>query len=119
MGDREFIGNAVANYMFSIYENNKEMTRLLKRLFNDHPIVCFSRLTDKSSIASLNHTLSDYLWDGYWFRDYIWDGIFHTIELNNDINRKRPFPLKVGGKMELVIPAEQFELLLCERYKDR
>lgn len=65
MEDRENIGNIIANYMFKLYDCNKKMTRLLERLFKEHPAVCFSRLKDKSAIATLNHTQTNYLLDGY------------------------------------------------------
>ncbi len=119
MDDREYIGNIIANYMFELYKDNKKMTRLLERLFKEHPAVCFSRLKDKSAIATLNHTQTDYLLDGYRLGYYIRDGILHTVELNSEINRKWLFTQKINGKSEYIYPAERFEQLLCERYGEK
>lgn len=119
MEDREYIGNIIANYMLKLYEDNKKMTRLLERLFEEHPAVCFSRLKDKSAIATLNHTQTDYLLDGYRLGDYIRDGILHTVELNNEINREWLFKQKIDEKTEYIHPAERFEQLLRERYEGK
>ncbi len=116
MDDREYIGNIIANYMFKLYKGNRRMMSLLERLFKEHPAVCFSRLKDKSIIATLNHTQTDYLWDGYRLGDFIWDGILHTVELNNKINREWLFTQKIDGKTEYIYPAERFEQLMYERY---
>lgn len=116
MADREEIGNLMANYMFKLYEGNSRVTKLLERHFAENPAVCFAQLKDKSAIATLNHTQSDYLFDGYRLYDYISDGILHTIDLNLDINWKYPFTQKTNGKNEYIFPAERFEQLLLERY---
>lgn len=115
MDDREYIGNIIANYMFRLYEGNIRMTHILERLFEEHPAVCFSRLKDKSAIATLNHTQTDYLLDGYRLGDFIKDGILHTIELNNEINRKWLFTQKFDGKTEYIYLAKRFEQLMYER----
>lgn len=116
MENREYIGNIIANYIMGLYEGNKKMTRLLERLFKEHPAVSFSRLKDKSVIATLNHTQTDYLLDGYCLGNYIRKGILHTVELNNDINRKWIFKQKIDEKTEYIHQAEQFEQLMYERY---
>ncbi len=116
MEDREYIGNIIANYMFKLYEGNTKMTKALERLFEEHPVVSFAPLKDKSAIATLNHTQSDYLLDGYRLAEYIRGGILHTIELNNDINRKWLFTQKFDGKTEYIYPAERFEQLILERF---
>lgn len=116
MDDREYIGNIIANYMFKLYEGNKKMTHYLERLFKEHPTVCFSRLKDKSAIATLNRTQAYELDDGYRLSNYIRNGILHTVELNKEINRKWLFTQKINGKTEYIYPAERFEQLLCERY---
>ncbi|MGM9552035.1 MAG: DUF6933 domain-containing protein [Clostridia bacterium] len=116
MDDREHIGNIIANYMFNLYEGNKRMINALERLFEEHPVVSFAPLKDKGIIATLNHTQTDYLLDGYRLAEYIKDGILHTIKFNNDINRKWLFTQKINGKTEYIYPAERFEQLMCERY---
>ncbi len=116
MKDVENIGDMLANYMFKLYEGNQTMMKLLKRLFADNPVVAFSRLKDRSIIATLNHTQSSYLYDGYLLGDYIRDGILHTLELNHDINREYLFSQKIDGKTEYFYAAERFEKLLRERY---
>lgn len=119
MEDREYIGSLIAHYMLKLYEANKEMTHLIKRLFKEHPAVCFSRLKDKSAIATLNHTQTNYLLDGLRLGEFIWDGILHTVELNNEINRNWLFTQRINGRSEYIYPAERFEQLLCERYGEK
>ena len=50
-----YIGNAIANYNFHIYNNDKKMTILLNILFDEHPLCVFSNLTDKATISTLNY----------------------------------------------------------------
>ncbi len=119
MDDREYIGNIIANYMFKLYDGNKKMTRLLERLFKEYLTVCFSRLKDKSIIATLNHIQTDYLLDGYRLGYFIRDGILHTVDLNNKINREWLFTQKIDGKTEYIYPAERFERLMYERYGEK
>ncbi len=115
MKDREYISNTVAQYMFDLYEGNREMTSLLERFFTEHPITVFAKLTDKSAIASLNHMETGFLMDGYRLYDYIEGGILHTRKLNKYVNQHYPVTLKCGGKTEYIFPAEQFEKLLKAR----
>lgn len=116
MADREGIGNIMANYMLKLYEDNPQMTKLLERHFAENPAVCFAHLKDKSAIATLNRTQSDYLHDGYRLYDYISGGILHTIALNHDINWEWSFTQKINGKTEYIRSAERFEQLLLDRY---
>ncbi len=65
----------IAHYMMDIYSENKEMTGLLEKLFEEHPIVCFSKLTDRSIISALNRFQTCYPVDGYRLYDYIENGV--------------------------------------------
>ncbi|MGM9646823.1 MAG: DUF6933 domain-containing protein [Eubacteriales bacterium] len=116
MEDRPYIGNMIAHYLLKLYEENRKMTILLKRQFDENPLTCFALLKDRSAISTLNHTQSDYLLNGYRLVDYIRDGILRTVELQHDINRKWLFSQKINGKTEYFYPADRFEQLLCERY---
>ncbi len=112
------IRNAIAHYLLHIYKDNAEMLHLLDRYFEESPIICFAPLKDRSIISTLNHTQSDFLWDGCRLEDYIRDGILHTLELNSDINRTWLFRYTVNGKEDYAYAAEQFETLLWERYME-
>jgi hypothetical protein len=65
------MGDAIAHYMLELYAGNREMEYLIKRFLKEHPAMVFSRLTDRSIIATLNHTQTDHLLDGYRLYDYV------------------------------------------------
>lgn len=115
--DLEAVGDRIARYLLDIYSDNKRMTRLLKRLFSEHPAACFAKLTDRKIISTLNHFQSNYLEDGYRLYDFIENGILKTIDLNREINKERIVTDKINGKTEYYRPAERFEKLLIDYYK--
>lgn len=80
------VGDAIAQYMFDIYSDNAEMTKLLKKFFANYPLVCFAKLTDRSAISTLNRLQTYYLEDGYRLYDYIENGILQTRKLNRFLN---------------------------------
>ncbi|MCD8181468.1 MAG: hypothetical protein LUF26_08330 [Firmicutes bacterium] len=112
----KFAPNAIAENLFNIYSDDKKMTALLERFFAEHPIACYSKLTDRSIISTLNRTQSDYLYDGYRLYDFIEDNILHTLKLNKVINKENPVSKNVNGKREYFFPAEEFAALLKARY---
>lgn len=122
VGDLEYLGDVMADYMLELYQDNATMTQLLKRLFQKHPVVAFAKLTDKSAISSLNRMLSDDLMDGEILYDYIrYDPIkdkyiLHSRELSFKISREAPVSAKINGKRKFFFPADRFEVLLCKRY---
>ena len=113
------IGDLIAHYMSYIYESDPVMTDLLKRYFNECPFLVFSKLTDKGSIAHLNHMLSDFAWDGFRLADYIENGILQSMKLNKYFNTVWPVTRMINGKRECVYPAETFAMLLKERYRGK
>ena len=115
--DLEIVGDLVAKYLLDIYSDNKRMTALLKRLFKEHPLVCFAKLTDRKTISTMNRFQSVYLEDGYRLYDFIENGILKTIILNREINREHIVTDKIDGKTEYFYPAERFEELLINYYK--
>lgn len=115
--DLEIVGDLVAKYLLDIYSDNKRMTALLKRLFKEHPLVCFAKLTDRKTISTMNRFQSVYLEDGYRLYDFIENGILKTIILNREINREYLVTDKIDGKTEYFYPAERFEELLINYYK--
>ena len=119
VADIDDIGDRLVFYMLELYKNDKEMTKALKKMFAKSPAVCFSKLTDRSIIATLNTTQGGFAEDGYRLYDYIWDGILHSIELNHDINFKWSFTMKVNGRTERFYPGEKFRELVVARYGAR
>lgn len=115
--DLEYVGNITANYLLDIYSGNKRVTSLLERLFKEHPLVCFSRLTDRSIISTLNRCQTYFLLDGQRLYDYLKDGILHTKELNNFINKEYLITQKINGKTEYYYPNEVFEKQIKDYYK--
>ena len=69
--DLEIVRELVARYLMDIYSDNKRMTNLLKRFFEEHPLVCFAKLTDRKIISTMNRFQSVYLKDGYRLYDYM------------------------------------------------
>ncbi len=67
----ELIGDFIARYMLDIYSEDKKMTALLKRFFKENPLVCFSKLTDRRIISTMNRFQSNYLEDGYYLYNFI------------------------------------------------
>ncbi len=117
LNDLPNIGNLIAEYMLDLYNDSHEMQALLKRLFEENPIVAFSNLTDKSMIATLNSTQSIYLNDGYTLYHYISDGILHSRKINRDVNREWFFTRRENGKVMYFSSAERFEELLKARFQ--
>ena len=81
-----YIADAIAKYLFDIYDKDKKMKKILEKFFEDYPVCAFSKLQDKSIIASLNHNQLDFADDGERFYDYIYNGILKTREINKDFN---------------------------------
>lgn len=115
LDDLEYLGDAMARYMVDIYSSNKRMVACLKHFFGDHPLVCFSKLTNRRIITSLNGMQTRYLDDGYRLYAYIENGVMQSKKLNRDINAY-PVTEKVDGKREYYIPVHKFEEMLLARY---
>jgi YHS domain-containing protein len=116
MDDVAGAGNIIAHYLFDLYDDNPRMKKILELHFEKHPAMCFSKLHDRSAIATLNHTQSAYLDDGYRLYEYIENGILQTRKLNKQINRDWIFTEKINGKTDYFVSAEKYEKLLKERY---
>ena len=114
--DLSAVGNAIAQYLLDIYSNNAVMTKLLKRFFDDYPVVMFDRLTDRRAIATLNHTQLTFADDGYRFFDFIENNILQTRKINMKVNFDWIFSEKNAGKTDYFYSGERFEQLLKERY---
>ena len=112
----EYIGDAIANYMYHIYDNDEKMTNLLDRLFDEHPLCVFSNLTDKTAISTLNYNERCYV-ETYRFYDYIENNTLKTIEINKDVNFDNLLTVKINGKKEYIVPGEYFKELLTNYYK--
>ena len=117
MDDIVYASNAVAQYIFDIYDGDKMMKRALERYFESSPIVVFDKITDRSIIATLNKTQSDWAEDGCYFYKFIINGILQTKEINRKINRDWIFTRKENGKTEYIRSAEEFEKLIKENFK--
>ena len=112
----EYIGDAIANYMYHIYDNDEKMTNLLDKLFDEHPLCVFSNLIDKATISTLNYNERCYV-ETYRFYDYIENNTLKTIEINKDVNFDNLLTVKINGKREYIVPGEYFKELLTNYYK--
>ncbi len=117
LDDLPGVGNAIAEYMMDLYQDSAEMKMLLERLFEEHPVFAFSKLTNRSAIATLNRTQRTFLADGYELYRYIQDGILHTRKINRDVNRDWYFTRQEGKETIYFQSAEYFEQLLKKRYQ--
>lgn len=116
MKDFPRINELIEGYLFDIYSDNAEMTRLLNCLFHDHPLMMFSKLQDKGRIAHLNYILGSFADDGDRLYEFIEDGILQTKKFNKICNCEYFVSRRVDGKKTYVHPAETFEELLKKRY---
>lgn len=114
--DIEYAANAVAHYIFDIYDDDEAMKKALEKYFESSPIVIFDKITDKSIISTLNKTQMDWIeYDNNIYR-FIKDGILHTKQINRKINRDWLFTRKVNGKTEYFISANEFEKVIKEKF---
>ena len=112
-----YIANGIAIYLMDIYSKDKEMKNALEKFFNDYPTCAFSKLKDKSIIASLNHNQFEFADDGYAFYDYIENGILNSKKINKKMNWNHLTTImKSDGKKDYVYPAEYFKNILLNRY---
>lgn len=116
LDDLPQIGNLIAGYLMNLYADDLEMKELLEKFFEDSPAVVFSKLTDKSAIATLNYTQRAYLEDGYRLYKYIENGILQSLKINKDVNKDWCFTENVNGKTEYFTSSDKFKELLLKRY---
>ena len=116
LSDLPKIGDYIAEYIFDIYSADKEMLSALGRMFEEHRYMCFSKLTDKSIISTLNSTQSRFAEDGYRFYDFISEGILHTKDINRKINCDWLFTMTSNKKTDYFYACEKFRELVLERY---
>ena len=116
LSDLPNIGDYIAEYIFDIYSEDKEMLSALKRMFEEHQYMCFSKLTDKSIISTLNSTQSRFAEDGYRFYDFISEGILHTKDINRKINSDWLFTMTINKKTDYFYSREKFRALVLGRY---
>ena len=116
MADMENLGDFITHYLFDLYSKDKKMTKALKRMFKEHPMMCFSKLKDRSAISTLNTTQRLYADDGYYFYEYLSEGVLHTKKINYDVNFKYIFTMKVNGKTDYIHAGEKFKEVVMQRY---
>ena len=114
-----YIANGIAIYLMDIYEKDKNMIKVLEKFFKDYPACTFSKITDRSIIASLNHNQFEFADNGYAFYDYIENGILKSKEINKKFNWNELTTQIINGKKDYIYPAEYFRELLLNRYKGK
>lgn len=116
VSDLENIGNLVSYYLLELYKHDRKMTKALEKMLEENFVTCFSKLTDKSAIATLNITQSRFAQDGYRFYEFIRGGILYSMEINHDVNFKWLFTMKANGKTEYFYSGEKFREIVLNRY---
>ena len=114
-----YIANGIAIYLMDIYEKDKNMIKILEKFFKDYSVCTFSKITDRSIIASLNHNQFEFADNGYAFYDYIENGILKSKEINKKFNWKELTTQIINGKKDYIYPAEYFRELLLNRYNGK
>lgn len=116
VADLENLGDLIAHYLLQLYKADEQMIAALKNMFAESSITCFGKLTDKSAIATLNRTQTDFLDDGYRLYEFIRDGVLHTVEINHAINFKWLFTMNVGKQTDYFCAGEKFRELILIGY---
>lgn len=116
LDDLPIMGQMIAEYIFGIYSADKKMQQALERMFEEYPIMCFSKLKDRSVIATLNSTQTRFANDGYRFYDFISDGILHTRDINYQVNFHWLFTMNSNGKTEYYYAGDKFKALVLKRW---
>lgn len=116
LDDLPRVGQSMAEYLMDIYADDKKTQKRLERLFKEHPVCAFSNLTDKSIIATLNHTQRSFADDGYRFYNFIDNNILQTRKINQKVNKDWLFSQTSNGKKEYYYAADKFKQLLAEMY---
>lgn len=119
MRDLEHLGDMIADCLLDIFSNDRKTTQLLMRLFRESPVVCVSKLTDKSIISTLNYMQTYYLCDGYRLYEYLENNILHTKKINKYINEEFLMSKKEDGEERYFFPKEEFADLIRKRYEGR
>ena len=111
----DFIGELIGFYVRELFCDDDEMKLAILSLFGFKPSVCFSRLTDKRIISTLNSSQRSFALDGDNFYRFIEDGVLDTVEINRCFNFHYPITDKIDGKTQYFMPNERFrELVLAE-----
>ena len=98
----EIVGDLIARYLLELYAGNKKMIKLLKRMFNEHPVCLFAKFTNKKIIASMNSFQLTYIDTGSIYYNSIENGILKTIDINKKINKELYVArYDVGGKKNI------------------
>ncbi len=108
----------ISAYLYELYKEDKTATVALDVLFERHGVFCFDKLTDRSTIGTLNRNLFSFGLDGDRFYEYIQDGILQTKKINRDVNFDYVVTMKVNGKSQYIFPGEEFRKQLVERFGD-
>lgn len=114
--DANYIGQYIGEYLLDLFADDPEMSRCLLRMIELDRFFIFAPLKDRSIIATLNNTQTDYAFDGDRFWDYIKDGILHTRQINHDVNFNYLFTYKSAGKKDFYHPAEIYRELVVSAY---
>ena len=112
----ENAANAVAQYLFYLYEPDRKMKKALERYFASSPFVTFEKLTNRSIATTLNQTRRNFAFDGYRFYDFIENGILQSKKINRAA-AEYPRMMKVDGKTEYIIPKEYFKEVILEKFR--
>lgn len=108
-------GDILAYFLLELYRDDPQMQAALKNFFLSAPIAVYDKLTDRSLIATLNHTQTYFAWDGDRFFDFIRDGILHTKEINREV-ADYPMKMNIDGNTEYIIPKEYFRTVIMEAF---
>ncbi len=116
VADMPHLPQMLEHYILSLYEGDPAMTRALHAMLKDDQISVCMPLKDRRIIAALNHTQSDYAFDGERFWDYVQGGILHSLKINRDVNFHHLVTHVVAGKKDFYYPGELYRELVLAAY---
>ena len=110
------IGNLLANYLLTLFQDDPAVCACLERMFPKHPFIVVAPLKNRSIIATLNHNQTDYAFDGQRFWSYIENGVLHSLRINHDFNFGYSVSHMINGKREYYFAGELYRDLLLQQY---
>ena len=116
IGDLENIGPLMVEYMLDLYQDDPEMIKCLRQMFEQDRFIAFAPLKNRSMISTLNMTQLDYAFDGRRFWEYVENGVLHTRRINRDVNFNYFFTYKAIGMKDYYYPAELFREQVIKAY---
>ena len=108
------LGNRIADNIKALYKNKPNVIEKIEKMFEQHPAVCFEKLTNKSMITILNNNLLAF--DDRFYASFFPDKKVNPIKMTHFVNFNFPQKVTINGAREYVMSGEYFEELLLKSF---